>query len=206
VPVNPGNDETHEWGEAIPSSDTRRPEPGDIILNPELKTAPEPLVGDDVSTPLEEDEPEGLIPPCPLWAMKEKRHVQWHLLPSHQRHDRLRDRLGTGSDALYVIDDGRQHATVGRLVGATNDGCEYCLIGRISRERYIELRDEIVPREEAFRAASDIALCGVAVEEGITSSNVFDVARYASVTEVPGEYLPGAPFIRFADDLEITAY
>jgi hypothetical protein len=199
------SDKPHEWGEAVISS-SQRAEPGDIILSPSLTGALEPLVGRDESTPLEEGEPEGIIPPNPLWALKERRHIQWHLLPAHERHDRVRECIGSGDDAIYVIDDGRHHAMFGRRVGATEDGCEYCLVGRLPLERYEELRQHRLPGSEAFNSASEIALCGVAVEDGVASSNVFDVARYESIDEVPHEYLPGTPFIHFAQDLDITAY
>ena len=49
-------------------------------------------------------------------------------------------------------------------------------------------------------------LCGVAVEEDIRSSNVFDVAKYDSVDDVPEDYRPGSPFHHFRQELEITAY
>ena len=67
-------EQVHEWGEAVPAS-SGRPKPGDIITESGLAMAPGPLVGQDVSTPLEEDETEHTIPPGPLWAMKERRHT-----------------------------------------------------------------------------------------------------------------------------------
>ena len=79
-----GSGKVHEWGEAVPIA-SGTPKPGDIITQSGLAIAPEPLVGHDVSTQLEEDEPERTIPPGPLWAMKERRHIQWHLLPAHER-------------------------------------------------------------------------------------------------------------------------
>src|ERR1700743_2355685 len=81
-------EKAHEWGEAVPAS-AGHPKPVDIIIDPTFAVAQEPLVGHDVSTPLEEDEPEHTIPPGPLWAMKERRHIQWHLVPAHARHERL---------------------------------------------------------------------------------------------------------------------
>jgi hypothetical protein len=137
--------------------------------------------------------------------MKDHRHIHWHLLPEHERHDRVRDCIGTGDDAIYVIDDGRHHVTLGRSVGATADGCEYCLVGRAPYGRYEELLHQTVATTAAFDDATELALCGVAVEGGVESSNVFDVARYGTIEEIPSEYLPGAPFIRFTEDLEITA-
>ena len=91
-------EQAHEWGEAVPVS-SGVPKPGDIITQSGLAIPPEPLVGHDVSTPLEEDEPEHTIPPGPLWAMKDRRHTQWHLLPAHQRHER-RSRTGIGRHRL----------------------------------------------------------------------------------------------------------
>ena len=106
----------HEWGEAVPAS-SGRPKPGDIITDSGLAMTPGPMVGHDVSTPLEEDEPEHTIPPAPLWAMKDRRHTQWHLLPAHERHDRIRECLDADDYTLYCIDDGRHHAMIGRRVG-----------------------------------------------------------------------------------------
>ena len=80
------------------------------------------------------------------------------------------------------------------------------MIGRITRKRYEELRDEVVLLVNCFDTADEIRLCGVAVEEQIRSSNVFDVANYESIEDVPEDYRPGSPFHRFPQDLEITAY
>jgi hypothetical protein len=197
--------EPHEWGEAVPAS-SRPPKPGDIITESGLAMAPGPLVGHAVSTPLEEDEPEHTIPPGPLWAMKERRHTQWHLLPDHEQHDRIRECLEADDYTIYCIDDGRHHAVIGRRVGTSPNGCEYTLLGRISRQRYEELRDEVVPVVNCFETATEIQLCGVVVEENIRSSNVFTVAMYDGIDDVPEEYRPGSPFRKFAQELEITAY
>lgn len=198
-----GSSDSQEWGEAVDPSSGQRPGPGDIISSG--ITSKEPLVGSDVSSPLAEDEPEGTIPPCPLWAMKERRHVQWHLLPTHDRHDRIRDCTGSGDDTIYVIDDGRHHAVVARRVGAVQGECEYCLLGRVPLGTYEDLKHNRLSPNKAFEAASEITLCGVAVEEDILSSNVFDVARFESIEDVPAEYQPGAVFLNLAEDLEITA-
>ena len=195
----------HEWGEAVPASSSH-PKPGDIIIDPDLAMPAEPLVGHDVSTALEEDEPEHTIPPGPLWAMKERRHIQWHLLPAHERHERIRECLEADDYTIYCIDDGGHHAMIGRRVGASPSGCEYSLIGRISRQLYEELRDEVVPLVNCFDTATELRLSGVAVEESIRSSNVFDVANFDSIDDVPADYRPGSPFHHFSEDLEITAY
>jgi hypothetical protein len=200
-----GNGQDHEWGEAVPTS-TSQPKPGDIITQSGLAMAPEPLVGQDVSTPLDEEEPEHTIPPGPLWAMKDRRHTQWHLLPAHEQHERIRECLEADDYTLYCIDDGRHHAMIGRRVGASPSGGEYTLLGRITRQRYEELRDEIVPLANCFDTATEMGLCGVAVEEDIRSSNIFEVAKYDSIEDVPEDYRPGSPFHHFSQDLEITAY
>ena len=198
-------EQDHEFGRAVPAS-TGRPQPGDIITDSGFSIAPGPLVGKDESTPLEEDEPEGTIPPAPLWAMKERRHIQWHLLPSHERHDRIRECLEAGDYTLYCIDDGRHHAMISRLVGTSPSGCEYTLLGRITRQRYEELRDEVVLLANCFDTATELRLSGVAIEEDIRSSNVFDVAAYDSIDGVPEDYRPGSPYQHFQKELQITAY
>jgi hypothetical protein len=199
------SEKVHEWGEAVPAS-TGQPKPGDIIIDPTFAVAQEPLVGHDVSTPLEEDEPEHTIPPGALWAMKERRHIQWHLLPVHERHDRIRECLEADDYTLYCIDDGRHHAMIGRRIGVSPNSCEYTLLGRISRQRYEELRDEVVLLANCFDTATELRLCGVAIEEDIRSSNVFDVAIYDAIDDVPQDYRPGSPFHHFKQELEITAY
>ncbi len=57
-----------------------------------------------------------------------------------------------------------------------------------------------------FETATEMQLCGIAVEEDIRSSNVFDVATYDGIDNVPEEYRPGSPFRHFSQELEITAY
>jgi hypothetical protein len=194
-------DAPERGGEALPPSEHLRP--GDIVL-PGGLVAAEPIVGSDVSTPLEEDEPEGTIPPCPLWAMKNRRHIQWHLLPTHDRHPRIRECVGSGDDAVYVIDDGPHHVMLGRRVGASRSECEYCLLGRVEYEVYDKLRQGQIPLTSAFDSAHELDLCGVAIEEDIRSSNIFDVAHYESISEVPPEYQPGVAYLDLEEDLEIS--
>lgn len=206
--VNRGNgpqeDESDGWGKAVTPTPSHLARPGDIVLEPDVARLPAPLVGRDESTPLEEEEPEGVVPPCPLWAMKERRHIQWNLLPRHKRHERVRDCIGSGDEAIYVIDDGAHHVMLGRPVGARPGECEYCLIGRAPRQRYDDLRRHSVRPADAFADAVEITLCGVSVAESVLSSNVFDVTRYERPGDIPVQYLPGAPFITFDRDLEIT--
>jgi len=198
-----GNGGTH-WGEAVTTA-AATPKPGDLVISGGLGIAQGPLVGRGDSTPLEEDEPEGVVPPSPLWAMKMRRHVQWHLLPSHERHDRVRQAVGTGDDTVYVIDDGRHHVMLGRRVGAVRGEVEYALVGRAPRASYEALVAGTLAPRRAFDDATELLLCGTAVEEAIVASNLVEVANYASAADIPADYLPGAPYIQFAEDLELTA-
>ena len=94
---------------------------------------------------------------------------------------------------------------IARRVGASASGCEYALLGRVSRQRYEDLRDELVSLVKCFDTASEMRLCGVDVQEDIRSSIVFDVASYDSIDDVPQGYRPGSPFQQFRQDLEIMA-
>jgi hypothetical protein len=149
------------------------------------------------ATPLEEDEPEGVVPPSPLWAMKERRHEQWPHLFGHP--DRIRARVGEGDAAVYVIDDGKRHLMIGRQVGATAEGCVYSLVARITKETYEDLSAGTIDGRQAFLAATEAGLSGTADAPGV--SNIFDVDFYQHAEEIPVEYLPPAPFIQFAEDL-----
>jgi hypothetical protein len=200
-----GND-GHEWGEAVVEGPGQYPHPGDIVVNPAGPLTPEPMVGRDQSTPLAEEEPDGLagvVPDPVLWALKEHRHTQWHLLPAHERHDRLRQAVGQGWSTLYAVDDGRHHAALGRLVGTTPEGCAYVLVGRVDRAVVDDLAAGRAYPDRAFDHAQELALLGVAVAPEAQSSIVFTVARYDAAGDIPPEYRPGAEPIAFAEDLEI---
>lgn len=196
---------TEHWGEAVAPTPSDPAKPGDLVVDGGVVRLPEPMVGGGTSTPLAHADADGAIPPCPLWAMTAHRHTQWHLLPAHQRHQQLSDCIGQGDDAVYVIDDGHSHAMVGHRVGRRADECAYCLVARVPRQRYEDLRDHVVAPADAFTGATEITLCGVVTVESVLASNVFDVERYADAAKIPPEYLPGAPHISFAEDLEITA-
>ena len=155
-----------------------------------------PVSAPENATPLEEDEPEGVIPPSPLWAMKERRHEQW----LHLGHpERIRACVGSGDAAVYVIDDGSHHCMIGRRVGATADGCVYSLVARVGRATYHALESGAINARKAFLAASEAGLSGTVEDPGV--SNVFDVDFYQHADDIPTEYLPPAPFIQFAEDL-----
>ena len=92
---------------------------------------------------------------APSLAMKDRRHTQWHLLASHERHERLRETFAQGDNSLYVIDDGRTHAMIGHLVGSS-PSCTYSLVGRVSTRRHsTKLQaDGRLPITEAFNTAN----------------------------------------------------
>ncbi len=153
------------------------------------------------SGPLAEDEPEGLIPPSPLWAMKLRRHFQWsHLLPHDERVDRIRECIGTGGEAVYVIDDGHHHCVIGRDIGSTPDGCRYSLVARIGREQHRQLAAGELAARDAFLGGSGRALYGV-IEDG-PASNVFIIGTFGRPEDIPEEYLPPNPPVTFTEDLE----
>jgi len=171
-------------------------EDGQLHFIKETEANTFPVTAPENATPLEEDEPEGVIPPSPLWAMKERRHEQWF----HLGHpERIRDRVGVDDDTVYVIDDGSHHCMIGRRVGATRDGCEYALVARVAKATYESLVAGGISGREAFLAAHEAGLSGTAEDPGV--ANVFDVDFYEHGADIPAEYLPPAPFIDFAADL-----
>lgn len=156
-----------------------------------------PVTAPEDATPLEEDEPEGVIPPSPLWAMKERRHEQ--LLHRFGHPHRIRQRVGEGDAAVYAIDDGTRHCMIGRRVGTTGDGCVYSLIARVPLATYESLADGTIDGRQAFLSAAEAGLSGTVEDPGV--ANVFDVDYYQHADEIPEEYLPPGPFIEFAEDL-----
>jgi hypothetical protein len=86
---------------------------------------------------------------------------------------------------------------IGRLVGEGDDGCVYCLVGRISAGVFEQLREQEVAPDQVFAQARDLSLCGVFVSSG--ASNVITVEHYPRPGSVPAEYLPPSPFLHFSD-------
>lgn len=169
---------------------------GQLHFAPATAATTFPVTAPENATPLEEDEPEGVIPSSPLWAMKERRHEQWF----HFGHpERVRACVGTGDAAVYVIDDGSHHCMIGRRVGATLDGCEYSLIARVGKDTYESLASGAIDGRHAFLAAHEAGLIGTVEAPGV--SNIFDVDFYQHPDEIPEEYLPPSPFIEFDRDL-----
>ena len=171
-------------------------EDGQLHFAPGTEGATFPVTAPENATPLEEDEPEGPVPPSPLWAMKERRHEQWF----HIGHpERIRACIGEGDGAVFAIDDGSHHCMIGRRVGATRDGCVYSLVARVSKATYESLAEGAIDGTQAFLAATEAGLSGTVEDPGV--SNVFDVDYYQHPDEIPTEYLPPAPFIDFTQDL-----
>ncbi|MGO9340994.1 MAG: hypothetical protein ACLP6E_00535 [Acidimicrobiales bacterium] len=173
---------------------------GEIQVGDGVETLETPLPAEGASTPLEDEEPEGTIPPAPLWAMKDRRH--FFGLPGHGDAERVRVCVGQGDGAVYFIDDGRSHCMVGRRVGASPEGLTYCLIGRVTSEHYLKTLNGERRLAEAFSDAHDIELCGVYEDETMVSE-VIAVEHFRHVDDVPPEYLPPSPFIEFEDDLPV---
>ncbi|HEX4218311.1 MAG TPA: hypothetical protein VHZ02_08080 [Acidimicrobiales bacterium] len=169
---------------------------GQLHFSPESVGSTDPITAPIDATPLEEDEPEGVIPPSPLWAMKDKRHEQWVMF-GHA--DRIRSRFGAGDSTVYVIDDGKHHCMIGRRVGATLDGCVYSLVARIDRDTYVSLEADAITAQAAFARSHEAAL--VATAEGDGVSNLFDIDNYRHPDDIPPQYLPPHAFIEFARDL-----
>jgi hypothetical protein len=172
-------------------------------LEPQPFGVHEPLPEPATSSPLDEEEPEGPIPPAPLWTMKDRRHVQWSeivgLAPK-----RIRMAFGSGNAAVYVIEDGHHHVMVGRQAGTVADGCDYVLVGRAPLSVYEELEKGRIQSLTAFNEADQITLCGVDIDERDKASDIFAVEFYGAVSAVPEQYLPGHPPVEFATPLPIS--
>jgi hypothetical protein len=132
--------------------------------------------------------------PSPCGPLKYMRHG--HLF-SRAEAD-IRDRYGTGDHTVYVIDDGRSHCMAGRMVGTGADGCTYCLVAQISIATYEQLVNDEVVVEHVFSESREPALV-VVYEAEDAVSNVALVRTFATIDEVPVEYLPPAPALVFTE-------
>ena len=149
-----------------------------------------------LSTPLDADTPNGeTIPLAVLWAMKARKHHHRPLDPEEPGY--VHSVLGDADSALYFVDDGDEHCMMGRLVGQSFDGLEYCLVARIPTHIYEDLRNGDTPVTQAFSDARDICLCSVFKDE--RTSDVSIVQHYGHVADIPLEYLPPSPSIEFTD-------
>ncbi len=156
-----------------------------------------PVTAPSDATPLEEHEPEGIIPPSPLWAMKDRRRGR--LFHPFGHPERIRARIGSGEDAVYVIDDGPHHCMLARNVGEAPDECVYSLVIRIELATYHSLVAGAIDAHAAFLRGTDAGLSGTVENPG--TANVFDVDFYETGADIPERYLPPAPFIEFGDEL-----
>ena len=93
------------------------------------------------STPLESARPDPVIPSSPLWAMKYLRHARLGRSPDRE-FDQIRWASADEDRGaiVYVIDDGDDHCVVARLVGESADGCTYCLVARVKRLDFEDVR------------------------------------------------------------------
>lgn len=161
--------------------------------------APPPVLKPSKATSLEEDDDGSAIPHAALWSMKYHRH--FHLFDRTDEH--IRGRFGTGDHAFYVIDDGRKHCMISRIVGASPDGTTYCLVARITIDSYERLTNEATTRDGVFADAHEFAVCGVFEPEVEDApANVTVAEEYAAIGDVPPEYLGPHPFIEFSDNLD----
>jgi hypothetical protein len=106
--------------------------------------------------------------------------------------------FGSGDSTVYAIEDGVDGLMIGRGVGRDGEGCIYCLVASSSPAMLAMLdRGEVSPTE-VFDYATELTLCSVFHADQII--NVILVQRYKTIEDVPVEYRPGQPFLRFADD------
>jgi hypothetical protein len=145
------------------------------------------------STPLADENDEGSLPHYALWSMK-------YLRGSHffgHSETRIRDTFGQGSDAVYVMDDGRKRCLISRKVGSGSDGSIYCLVAQVPVSAYEQLVDG-APSASVFANAEGFSLCSVfAAEDAV--SNVTVVESYRTAAEVPSDYLPPHPEVLLDD-------
>jgi hypothetical protein len=143
----------------------------------------------------EEDAANETIPPPALWAMKYRRHFRF----GRRDDDYFRVILGDDVDPLYVLDDGVNHRMICREVGTGDEGLTYYLTGRITLGTYEAFADDAGDVADIFSEAKDLSLCSV-YEASDAVSNVVLVEDYGGVGDVPTDYLPGHPQIRFSDE------
>jgi hypothetical protein len=183
-----GGSEVHDWG--VP------PAPDSTLLIPDqpLATADDPM-GDPLPVGTDSDA-DTTIQAAVLTAMNNWKHSS--LATETEEDGPTEYVLGSGDSALYVIDDGKDHCMIGRAVGEDGDGCIYCLVARISLDRYVALRDDGLRSEDGFADSRDVSLCSVFMDDEV--SNVVLIRHYKRIEDVPSEYRPPSPFLRFTDE------
>jgi hypothetical protein len=161
---------------------------------PGLRGSPTPVFVPKTSTPLEAEDCDGAMPSFALWTMTYLQHG--HLFS--RAESVIRESYGDGDHVVYVMDDGRKHCLISRLVGSSPEGCVYPLVGQITIEAYERLVDDPTLTDSIFEEAQRLCLCAV-FEAREAVSNVSVVRSFASVDEVPSEYLPPSPVLKFTD-------
>ena len=161
---------------------------------PGLRGAPPPVFVPKSSTPLEAEDSDGAMPAFALWTMKYLQHG--HLF--RKAESVIRESYGDGDHVVYVMEDGRKHCLISRLVGTSSEGCVYPLVGRITTEAYERLVDDHTLTDRIFEEADSLCLCAV-FEAREAVSNVSVVRSFAGIDEVPPEYLPPGPALKFTD-------
>jgi hypothetical protein len=169
-------------------------QPGAFSLPIGRMGSPTPVFVPKESTPLAEHDGDGVIPSAALWAMKYRRHGGFW----GGAEATVRERYGSGTGTVYVLDDGRKHCVVARQVGTSPDGCTYFLVGQIGIGAYEDVVDDETLADEIFTGARELCLC-VVYEDADAVSNVAVVTSFNSFDAVPPEYLPPSPAIAFAE-------
>ncbi len=156
----------------------------------------QPLHEPPHSTPLDDGQPAGATPRAVTWAMKYHRHLQF----GHDGGGDTEHVLGEGDGTVYALGDGVKWYMVGRLVGESPDGSVYCLVASIDAEDFGFYASGVTPATAVFSATKHPTLC--AVYEGRDGpSNVTDVYHYRRGRDIPEEYLPPSPYVRFDSPL-----
>ncbi len=86
-----------------------------------LRGTPTPVFVPKTSTPLETEDSDGTMPSFALWTMKYLQHG--HLFSKAESV--IRETYGDGDHVVYVMDDGRKHCLISRLVGTSSEGCVF---------------------------------------------------------------------------------
>ncbi len=199
--MSDGTKDEHQPHAVVAGSEV--PHAGDLVIDPTVGIAPEPLVGTGKPSPL--DESDSPLPEPALLAMKDRRHSQWGKFLTGESDQDLEMIFGEGDATLYAIGDRKHHAMISRIIGHS-PSCVYVLVGRISMDNLNNLADATLTTTNAFGMAEEIELVGVSVLDSIATANIIEVARYGDASEIPGDYAVGKKQHAFAQDLEITAY
>jgi len=177
-----GGSETHDWG--LP------PPPDSTLLVPDR---PSTGTGAPVDEVTDTSDAQSSVRSAAVAAMNNRRHSA---VPKETNEEGPTEYVfGSGDATMYAIEDGRDHAMIGRAVGQDADGCVYCLVGRVSVVGLQELGD--AHPEAVFEHARDISLSSVFQGEQVT--NVVLIDHYDRIDEVPSGYRPPSPFLSFSD-------